>query len=144
MQKHNHIKAILFLGIFSLMLLHQALPHLHHLHSVEHLHKAIAKSEVGSDHHNVPKKENSKKGLLDLFLEVHTHSIVTNEIIVTHESDYKQLNTKKKKNTVISVNQYSISINYDDETKELTGYHPPNNYFNTYLSSLTTRGPPIC
>ena len=69
MQKYNHIKALFFLGIFSLMLLHQVLPHLHHQHEVEHTHKAFAHSENHNHHHDVPKKESSKKGLLDLFLE---------------------------------------------------------------------------
>ncbi len=62
-------------------------------------------------HHNVPEKENSKKGLLDLFLEVHIHTVVSNEILVTHQSSVKQLNVKKDVNRPNSVNHYSISIN---------------------------------
>jgi zinc transporter ZupT len=139
MQKHNHIKALFFLGIFSLFLLHQLLPHLHHQHEVEHTHKAVAHTD--SHNHDVPEKESSKKGLLDLFLEAHIHSVVANEIVVTHNSSVKQLNVKKDKNTPISVNYYSISINYD-EAEKVTVYHPPNKYFNPYLSSLDSRGPP--
>ena len=142
MQKYNHIKALFFLGIFSLMLLHQVLPHLHHQHEVEHSHSTVSNSDNHSHNHDVPEKESSKKGLLDLFLEAHIHSVVANEIIVTHESSVKQINVKKDVKTSIFLNRYSISINYDDESEKVKVYHPPNTYFNTYLSTLDSRGPP--
>jgi zinc transporter ZupT len=144
MQKHNHIKALFFLGIFSLLLLHQVVPHLHHQHDVEHSHKAVSNSnsDSHSHHHDVPEKESSNKGLLDLFLEVHIHSVVANEIVVTQNSSVKQLKLKKDVKTSIFLNRYSISINYDDEAEKITVYHPPNIYFHQYLSSLDTRGPP--
>jgi len=139
MQKYNHIKALFFLGIFSLFLLHQVLPHLHHQHEIEHTYKAVAHTD--SHNHDVPEKESSKKGLLYLFMEAHIHSVAANEIVVTHNSRAKQLNVKKDETTPISINYYSISINYD-EAEKVTVYHPPNNYFNPYLSSLDSRGTP--
>jgi zinc transporter ZupT len=139
MQKHNHIIALFFLGIFSLFLLHQVLPHLHHQHEVEHTHNGVAHTDIHN--HDVPEKESSKKGFLDLFLEVHMHSVVANEIVLTHNSSFKQLNVKKKENTSISFNYYSISINYNEEEK-VNVYHPPKKYFTPYLSSLDSRGPP--
>ena len=145
MQKHKHIKALFFLGIFSLLLLHQVMPHLHHLHEIGHSHKAVANSDSHSQHHDVPKKESSKKGLLDLFLEVHIHSVVSNEILETHVSIISQFKVKKDVKTPIFLNRYSISIKYDDEDSiKVVVYHPPNNYFNSYLSSLDSRGPPTC
>jgi zinc transporter ZupT len=142
MQKANKISAFFFLGIFSLMLLHQVVPHLHHQHEVQHSHKAVAHNDGHSHHHDVPEKESSKKGLLDLFLEVHIHSVVANEIVVTHNSSVKQLKVKKDVKTSIFLNRYSISINYDDEAEKVSVYRPPNKYFNRYLSSLDSRGPP--
>ncbi|OBX26153.1 hypothetical protein LX77_02036 [Gelidibacter algens] len=145
MQKHNNIKALFFLGIFSLLLLHQVMPHLHHLHEIEHSHKAVANSDSHSQHHDVPEKENSKKGLFDLFLEVHVHSVVSNEILAAHESSVKQLKVKKDVKTPVFLNRYSICINYDDEDSEKVAvYNSPNNYFNSYLSDLDSRGPPTC
>jgi ABC-type Zn2+ transport system substrate-binding protein/surface adhesin len=141
MHKHKHIKALFFLGIFSMLLLHQVLPHWHHQHEVEHSHKAVAHSDTHDHHHDVPEKENSKKGLLDLFLEMHIHSVVSNEILVTQNSSVKELNVKKVLKTSISANHYSISKLFD-EAEKVTIFHPPNNYFNYYLSSLDTRGPP--
>ena len=141
MQKHNNIKALFFLGIFSMLLLHQVLPHWHHEHDVEHTHKAVANSDTHSHHHDVPEKESPNKGLLDLFLEMHVHSVVTNEILLTHESGIKHLEVKKDVSTPISVVRYYSLINYD-EAEKIKVYHPPNNYFNAYVSSLDSRGPP--
>ena len=141
MQKHKHIKALFFLGIFSMLLLHQVLPHWHHEHEVEHTHKAVANSNTHSHHHDVPEKESPNKGFLDLFLEMHVHSVVSNEILLTHEIRIKQLEVKKDISTPVSVVHYYSSINYD-EAEKIKVYHPPNNYFNPYLSSLNLRGPP--
>ena len=141
MQKHKHIKALFFLGIFSMLLLHQVLPHWHHEHDVEHTHKAVANSDTHSHHHDVPEKESPNKGLLDLFLEMHVHSVVTNEILLTQESGIKHLEVKKDVSTPISVVRYYSLINYD-EAEKIKVYHPPNNYFNAYFSSLDSRGPP--
>ena len=141
MQKHNHIKALFFLGVFSMLLLHQILPHWHHQHEVEHTHKTVAHSDSHSHHHDIPEKENTEKGFLDLFLEMHAHSVVSNEIILTQESSIKQLDVKKDVITLISVYHYSVSIKHDEAAKASV-YHPPNNYFNPYLSSLDSRGPP--
>ncbi|CAN5165908.1 hypothetical protein BH23BAC2_BH23BAC2_27400 [soil metagenome] len=141
MQKYNHIKALFFLGIFSLLLLHQVVPHWHHQQEAEHSHKAVAHSESHRHHHDVPEKGSSKKGLLDMLLEVHIHSVVSNEILVTHKSNVNQLSFKKVINTPVSDNHYSISINYD-EAEKIRVYHPPDFYFNSYLSSLSSRGPP--
>ncbi|MBJ7882518.1 hypothetical protein [Gelidibacter salicanalis] len=142
MQKHNNIKALFLLGLFSLLLLHNLAPHLHHQHETEHEHSAISHSDGHSHHHNTPEKENSKGGLLDLFLEVHIHSLVSNEILTIQESNVKHLKFKIDVLTAFSVNPYSLLINYD-EIEKVAVYHPPNNYFNSYLSSLDTRGPPV-
>jgi hypothetical protein len=141
MQKHNNIKALFFLGIFSLLLLHQVLPHWHNEHDVEQTHKAFANSDTHSHLHDEPEKESPNKGFLDLFLEMHVHSVVTNEILLTHESGIKHLEVKKDVSTPISVVHYYSLINYD-EAEKIKVYHPPNNYFNAYLSSLDSRGPP--
>lgn len=141
MQKHNNIKALFFLGIFSMLLLHQVLPHWHHQLDVEHTLKAVADSDTHSHHHDVPEKESPNKGFLDLFLEMHLHSVVSNEILLTHKSSIKHLEVKKDISTPISVVHYHSTINYD-QAEKIKVYHPPNNYFNAYLSYLDSRGPP--
>ena len=141
MQKQNHIKALFFLGIFSMLLLHQVLPHWHHEHEVEHTHNAIAHSDSHSHHHDVPEQESPNKGFLDLFLEMHVHYAVSNEILLIQKSSVKQLDVKKDISKSVSFAHYNISINYE-ESEKIKVYHPPNNYFNSYLSSLDARGPP--
>ena len=141
MQKYNNIKALFFLGIFSMLLLHQVLPHWHHEHDVEHTHKAVANSDTHSHHHDVPEKESPNKGFLDLFLEMHVNITVSSEILLTHISSVKQLIVKTFKSAIASLNHYTVFINYN-EVEKIRVYHPPNNYFNSYLSFLDTRGPP--
>ena len=141
MQKHNHIKALFFLGIFSILLLHQAVPHIHHQYEVEHTHDSVAYNNNHSHHHEAPEKESPRKGFLDLFLEMHVHSVVSNEILLTRESIVKNLDVKEDIIKSVSFVHYSISINYD-EVEKIRVYHPPNNYFDYYLSSLDSRGPP--
>jgi zinc transporter ZupT len=141
MQKHNNIKALFFLGIFSMLLLHQMLPHWHHKHDVDHTDKAVTHNDTHGHHHDVPQKENTKKGFLDLFLEMHVHTVVSNEILLTHKSSTKHIEVKKDISTSISVVQYHSSINYD-RTEQIEVYRPPNKHFNPYLASLDTRGPP--
>lgn len=141
MQKHKHIKALFFLGIFSMLLLHQVLPHWHHENAVEHTHKAVAHSDTHSHHHDVPEKESLSKGFLEMFLEMHVHAVVSNEILLIRESSITQLVVKKVISTPVSIVHAAISINYD-EADSIPVYHPPNIYFNSYLSSLGSRGPP--
>jgi hypothetical protein len=139
MQKHNIIKALFFLGIFSMFLLHQVLPHWHHQQEVGHSHENLVHND-GHDHGSSHESK-SKKGFLDLFLDFHEHTLVSNEILLTHQSIKKPTRVKKEISTPFSVVHTNSSINYD-EAKKIKVYHPPNNYFNSHLSSLDSRGPP--
>ena len=86
MQKHNHIIAIFFLGIFSVFLLHQIVPHLHHQHEDSRSQKAILHADSHDHHHDTPEKEdNSKNGFLDFFLGMHVHIAVSDEIPVIRQ-----------------------------------------------------------
>ena len=60
MQKHKTIKALFFLGIFSMLLMHQVVPHWHHQHQEEHQHSEVAHSHNHEHHHETPEKDNSK------------------------------------------------------------------------------------
>lgn len=140
MQKHNNIKALFFLGIFSMFLLHQVIPHLHHQHEVKNTHESTH-NDNHSHEHDSPQKESSEKGFLDLFLEMHTHTIVYTEVLLTQQRSVKQLDVKKDVIKSFSVNHFSFIANYD-EVEKIKVYQPPNNYFNAHLSSLDARGPP--
>jgi hypothetical protein len=144
MHTQHKIKALLFLGIFGLLLLHNLVPHTHHHHEVEHLHNGVAHSGGHNHNHDIPEKENSTNGLLvllDLFLEVHEHSVASSETVVVHNRTVIKLNVKKDISTSVSINHFHNSTN-NDESEKVTVYHPPITYFNFYLSSLDSRGPP--
>lgn len=139
MQKHKHIKAFFFLGIFSILLLHQVVPHLHHLTDTEHTHLADTHSD--NHQHDDAKKENSEKGFLDLFLEMHVHSPASNEIVVTQQSSLKQVKVKKDVKQAVSLLPFNRFINVENGD-DIRVYYPPSNYFNSYLNTLGSRGPP--
>ena len=142
MQKNNHIIALFFLGIFSMFLLHQIVPHLHHHHEDSHAHSEIKHADTHDHHHDTPEKENnSKSSFFDFFLDIHIHVGVSDDIPVI-----RQL-TKKWRvfDHIIS----DISALYNDiilKDYALVGkpsvYRPPNNYFNPYTTNLDVRGPP--
>lgn len=142
MRKHIHIKALFFLGLFSVLLLHQVVPHLHHQHEDSHSHEVTAHND-DHHHHDAPeKKGNSKKGFIDFFLEIHTHStVIYDNIIVLKKTVTKQKIVKKDITTPISPNFRIVYIDYGD-VERLPIYQPPNVYFNPYHTLLNLRGPP--
>jgi len=141
MQKHKHIKALFFLGIFSMLLMHQVLPHWHLEDEVEHTHSAITGSDTHSHHHHNSEKPSPLIDFLDLFLEMHVHSVMSNDMLLTYQSIVKQLEAKKNISAPVYVIRNCNSINYD-EAQNIWFYHPPKWYFNPYLYSLDLRGPP--
>ena len=142
MRKYNHIKALFFLGIFSMFLVHQIVPHLHHQHEDSHSHKAISHNDSHEHHHDTPEKEdNSKSGFLDLFLGMHVHVAVSDEIPVIRELTKKLRVVDNVDSDIQAINNYILLKEYH-EVEKPSVYHPPNNYFNPYTANLDLRGPP--
>ena len=141
MQKNKQIKALFFLGIFSLLMLHQVFPHLHHQHEERKV--TIAQAEdYHHHHHDTPEKEEDlKKDFIDLFIGMHIHISITDEIpvirnVINHYSNDENLALKQPPSIF-----FEIGRDYR-EFERPPIYNPPNNYFNPYLSSLDSRGPP--
>lgn len=141
MQKNKTIKALFFLGIFSLLLLHQVVPHWHHQHQEEH-HHDVAHSHHDHHHHKETQKENPKKGFLDWFLEMHTHTNATTDVLVLKQTTVKKITVEKEAvvNTV-STNANNIVI-YEADTTTKKWYQPPDKLQSTYLPNTSLRGPP--
>ena len=143
MQKPNKITVFFFLGLFSLIMLHQVFPHLHHQHEETHSHSDIA--HTGEHHHHDDsshEKEESPYGFFGFFMDMHVHSTVSSDIVVLKR------NTVERQ-TIVDDNVVKLTSNFQEfyvVDNRLNGkppiYHPPNNYFNSYLSSLDLRGPP--
>jgi ABC-type nickel/cobalt efflux system permease component RcnA len=143
MQKANKISAFFFLGLFSLMLLHQVFPHLHHQHEESHSHSDIAHSDEHHHHDNDSKeKEDSTSDFFGFFMDSHIHSTVSSDIVVLKRNTVEQQTNNDKDVAKASfVVQQVFSIDYRHNSKPPV-YHPPNIYFKSFHSSLNTRGPP--
>ena len=143
MQKPNKITAFFFLGLFSLMLLHQVFPHLHHQHEDSHSHSDIA--HTGEYHHHdngSQEKEDSPYGFFDFFMDTHIHSTVSSDIVILKRNTVEQQTLVDDNAAKTSFDsQGFFLIDYWQNSKTPV-YHPPNKYFNPYLSSLNLRGPP--
>jgi len=144
MQKPNKIAAFFFLGLFSLMMLHQVLPHLHHQHEETHSHSDIA--HTGEHHHHDDGshgKEESPYGFFGFFMDMHVHSTVSSDIVVLKRNTVEQQTTVDD-NIVKAVSDFQEFYVVDKrQNAKPPIYQPPSYYFNSYLSSLDLRGPPF-
>ncbi|MDC7994104.1 hypothetical protein [Altibacter sp. HG106] len=143
MQKPNKIAAFFFLGLFSLMMLHQVFPHLHHQHEETHSHSDIA--HTGEHHHHDDsshEKEESPYGFFGFFMDMHVHSTVSSDIVVLKKNTFEQ-------QTIVDYNVVKPTSDFQEfyvvdkrQNAKPPIYQPPSYYFNPYLSSLDLRGPP--
>ena len=134
MQYYRKILSILFLGIFSTLLLHQFSPHVHHNHDKSNV------SFESADHHH-DKDHEEKEGVdhsdsfLGFILERHVHS--------HHARDCTFTNELAKQNIKIRVfSFYGLPIEYWKDQKPLI-YHLTDVSTSIYLSTLSLRGPPL-
>ncbi len=141
----NHIKALFFLGLFCLMMLHQAFPHLHHQHedSLTHSHSEITHSGEHSHHDEGSRNhEESPYGFFGFLMEMHLHSTASSDMVGLKNgtADQPTVVDKDSANKISETQRLSLSDNGHDESPPT--YHPPDTYFNPYLSCLDLRGPP--
>ena len=144
MQKANKIAAFFFLGLFGLMMLHQAFPHLHHQHQDSHSHSHSDVAHTGEHHHHdngSHEDEESPYGFFGFFMDMHVHSTVSTDIIV--ERQIVEHRTDTNENVVKTYSGFQELYFIDKRrNNDPPLYHPPNHYFNPFLSSLDLRGPP--
>ena len=143
MQRRNKISAFFFLGLFSLMILHQAFPHLHHQHEDSHSHTDIA--HTGEHHHHddgSQKSEDSPYGFFGFFMDMHVHSTVSSDIVVLKRNTVEQRTTVDKDVGNSALETHRLVFRDTGQNENPSVYHPPNTYFNPYLSYLDLRGPP--
>lgn len=142
MQKPNKIAAFFFLGLFSLMMLHQVFPHLHHQHEDAHSHSDIAHTGEHHHHDDDSHEEESPYGFFGFVMDMHIHSTVSSDIVLLERNTIEQQTVAEKDVAKSSFETQNIFlIDYRQNSKSPV-YHPPNKYFNPYLSSLDSRGPP--
>lgn len=143
MQKVNKISAFFFLGLFSLIVLHQAFPHLHHQHGDSHSHSEIAHSDEHHHHDDGSKeKEESPYGFFGFFMDMHVHSTVSSDIVVLKRNTVGQQTVVYKDIADNAFDTQRLFLLDNGQNESPPNYHPPNTYFNPYLSYLDLRGPP--
>ena len=141
MQKHQNIKALFFLGIFSLLLLHQTVPHLHHEHQEEHHHGGMAHGHHHDHHHEESGHDDLRKGFFGWFLDMHVHTNTTTDVVVLERTSVTKVSVQK--DLAKAVVLYQTDLDYFEETpKDDIRYHPPDNLQSTHSSNPTLRGPP--
>ena len=146
MQKNKQIKAILFLSIFSIFLMHQAFPHVHHEHNENtssnvHLEKHQHNHTHQHGHHNPEKKNTAKSDVIGFLVGLHIHSFITDEIPV--------IRLALKKNKIVNklafekiTSTYFENIDSYGAIEKPVVFSTPINYFNLYFTKLDLRGPP--
>jgi zinc transporter ZupT len=142
MQKHKTIKALFFLGIFSMLLLHHVVPHWHHQHQDEHHHDITLTHHNHHHHHEKSQKENPKKGFLDWFLEMHTHTNATTDVLMLRQTTVKKITVEKETLAkTVSTNTYILLV-FEADTATKKWYQPPDELHSNYHPNTSLRGPP--
>ncbi|MEQ8878433.1 MAG: hypothetical protein RLQ12_02325 [Cyclobacteriaceae bacterium] len=141
MQRFRKIAAISFLSIFSLYLLHQLLPHVHHEHgSAEHISIMKAKTEHTHDHHHHHDDDDSSEGfdLLGFLFGTHAHTVQVDNILVAKKISKQQVSAKV---LVFNV-AYEIKISVGEPEEQIIWQHPPDPTKSPHRTSVSLRGPP--
>lgn len=141
MRNNRNIKALFFLGIFSMLLMHQVVPHWHHQHQEEHQHSEVAHSHNHEHQHEKPEQENSEKGFFDWFVEMHVHTNTTIDVLVLKESTVKKITVEKEAVKTFLPEAVNFAILERDASNK-RWYHPPDKLQNTYFPNCSLRGPP--
>ena len=142
MQKYLKIKALFFLGVFSMFLLHQVVPHWHHQHQEENQHSEVAHSHHHDHHHEKLESDNSKKGFFDWFIEMHVHSNSTTEVLVLMQTTVKKIGKEKESAKTVLPETVNLAI-LEVDTSNVKWYHPPDKVPKEHFHYLSLRGPPI-
>jgi hypothetical protein len=142
MQPFKHISAYFFLSIFSVLLLHQALPHNHHQHELNDAIEISGHHHSHAHSHDHDKEENKDpddlSGLLGFLLGSHAHTY--------HSNDFQVRNEVKPQIQVLPIfvlpQLELFSFDHHSSTLEpvprfTTGYQ------HLYLSIPSLRGPPV-
>lgn len=138
--KHQ-IKAFILLGIFSLMLLHHMIPHLHHESQEAHDHGST--EHTHSRDHQHEKHSTNSQDLFSVLLALHSHGGSHSEVPIVKIS-IEHITTKKVKSekTILKVFLQQPALSEIRLVDLIGNYKPPPDYFHPYLSHLSLRGPP--
>ncbi|TCP25852.1 hypothetical protein EV195_103214 [Tenacibaculum skagerrakense] len=154
MQRANQIKAYFLLAIFSLILIHQSIPHCHDDHEsdikIAHHHSDSSHghghSHNNEHQHNHSDNSNKKeaKSLLNTFLEFHTHGNTYSQdnLISTFNLIKKDVSSDNKSCCSKENLNYNLDISLSKDNN-YNFYTPPDVFYESYLEGIELRGPPV-
>jgi len=142
MNFREQIRAILFLCIFSMFMLHQALPHEHHKH--EGLADSVGQTGH-QDHHHDKDHQHHDGGddfdFLDFLLGNHAHGTHA-ENTPTVKSNVKPFVAAKDIPVLAMLVFQDFSVTKYEPEKSMFRQQPPDYSCNRYLFTSSLRGPP--
>ncbi|USD23824.1 hypothetical protein [Flagellimonas marinaquae] len=143
MRKFQNIKALFFLGIFSMLLMHQIVPHWHHQHQTEQIQTGHDHDHMadGHHHHGEPEDKKPSKGLFDWFLDFHTHTNTSTNVLVWEHSSVKKTTDQKQQIKTVRIPE-AAQIIWEDILLDKIWYEPPNTLQKDHFPNLSLRGPP--
>lgn len=119
-----------------MLMLHQAVPHVHHGH--EDLHAV----DEQADHHHHDHEKEPFSNFLDFLIEGHAHSY--------HADDFDNFRQVVKQSIEVKVfplftfsESVEFAIKKPDKSSQWIVYYPPGLKSISHLSSHSLRGPPI-
>lgn len=138
MRSYRKITAQLFLSIFGMFLVHQLMPHVHHLPEEDHL--AEDHSHASSHHHHHSEDSKSAVDFLKTLLEGHAHSgeyIYHDKVILTSKQ------TAKSYTNLFSLPNPAIDLELGEPGFLYSlAYKAPASKANLLVSNNSLRGPP--
>jgi len=144
MQQIKKISSIFFLSIFTMFMLHQVLPHVHHEHEL------VSETEASEHHHSHAhdhqktehqqnRESNSHSGLLESLIGNHTHTYHSNDLDVRNTAK-QQIKVKEFSTFTLQV-FHTFLFEKESEPNRFIVYQPPGN-FDFYFTTPSLRGPP--
>lgn len=145
MQQHKKIAALFFLSIFSMLMLHQMLPHAHHQHA------DLRSSVERADHHDHHRhqhqhdgeKDDSTTNWLGFLLEGHAHTTYHSSDFHKFENAAQQLLKHPNCSAYVLVEFLLLALDDHGEQTEYVVHPPPDHSTHPYLATLALRGPPV-
>lgn len=143
MLKSRKILPLFFLSLFSILMLHQLIPHVHHQHSevVAHIKDKHHHHEGHGHQHGNQNEDEDKAGFLGLLLGSHVHSAHFSEIQFFRNTQKQEAEVSK----VVSIDiAYVLLILPVDEAVITIPFPLENEYppLRQFLVSNALRGPP--
>jgi len=125
-----------------MLLLHQIVPHWHHQHKNDRHETVHHDDKVHDHHHEKPEGKDSNRGFFDFFLELHTHTNETTNVLVLEQSSVQKISDQKAQVKTFGVTKINVPL-FDDTVHDKIWHHPPNKQQKAHFPNLSLRGPPV-